>query len=67
MSVNRFNYLDIGDEPVMKDGLNLARYDIWSSLFPINTRRWGRNGTDVESDGDDETDENALSTEESLH
>lgn len=39
MSSNRFNYLDIGDELVIKDQLNAERYEIWRELFPISTRR----------------------------
>lgn len=61
MANNRFNYLDIGDDLVMKEGLNSGRYDVWSSLFPLNTRRFGRNTTLLRDDDDiddiDDTDE----------
>lgn len=42
MTSNRFNYLDIGEELVMKDGLNSERYDIWKALFPLPSRRRGK-------------------------
>lgn len=42
MVSDRFNYLDIGEELVMKDGLNLERYDIWKALFPLPPRRRGK-------------------------
>lgn len=29
------NYLDIGDELVMKDRLYLERYQVWESIFPM--------------------------------
>lgn len=53
---SRFNYLDIGTDLVMKDGLNKARYDVWDSLFPISVRRWGRNDTLADSNSE-ESDE----------
>lgn len=49
MSSNRFNYLDIGDELVMKEQLNMDRYEVWKELFPINSRRREKSG---ESDYD---------------
>lgn len=33
------NYLDIGDELVVKENLNADRYSVWEKLFPINYRR----------------------------
>ncbi|KAJ6649255.1 Juvenile hormone esterase [Pseudolycoriella hygida] len=39
MLPNRFNYLDIGEEYVMKDKLYLERYEIWDALFPLPNRR----------------------------
>ncbi|EDW12231.1 juvenile hormone esterase [Drosophila mojavensis] len=32
-------YLDIGDELILREGLNAARYEIWKRLFPLNWRR----------------------------
>ncbi|XP_073821173.1 juvenile hormone esterase [Musca autumnalis] len=32
-------YLDIGDELVMRGGLNTQRYELWKRLFPLNWRR----------------------------
>ncbi|XP_075152889.1 juvenile hormone esterase [Haematobia irritans] len=32
-------YLDIGDELIMRNGLNVERYDLWKRLFPLNWRR----------------------------
>lgn len=39
MTSNRFNYLDIDDDLVIKEQLNTDRYEIWKELFPINSRR----------------------------
>lgn len=33
------NYLDIGNELVMKANLNIERYNVWNRLFPINYSR----------------------------
>lgn len=33
------NYLDIGDELVVKESLNADRYSVWEKLFPVNYRR----------------------------
>ncbi|KAI8115166.1 Venom carboxylesterase-6 [Lucilia cuprina] len=37
-------YLDIGDELVMRGGLNTERYELWKRLFPLNWRRQSKNG-----------------------
>lgn len=34
VSGNRFNYLNIGDQIEMKEGLFLERYNFWKKLFP---------------------------------
>lgn len=34
MSGNRFNYLNIGNRLVMKEGLFTERYSVWDELFP---------------------------------
>lgn len=40
---NRFNYLSIGnDELVMKDHMFKERYDKWDELFPLPSRRRGK-------------------------
>lgn len=36
MHSDQFNYLDIGENPTMKDHLNTDRYAIWSRIFPLN-------------------------------
>ncbi|KAL9929053.1 juvenile hormone esterase [Glossina fuscipes fuscipes] len=38
-SYKRQYYLDIGDNLVMRGGLNLQRYELWKRLFPLNWRR----------------------------
>lgn len=58
MLVNRLNYLDIGDELVMKDGLNMGRYSVWNNLFPLTGRRGGRYST--MSDNDELYDDNKM-------
>lgn len=58
MLVNRLNYLDIGDELVMKDDLNKGRYTVWNNLFPLTGRRGGRNST--ASDNDDTYDDSEM-------
>lgn len=42
MLPNRYNYLDIGEEYQMKDKLYLERYGIWDTLFPLPSRRRGK-------------------------
>lgn len=49
MISNRLNYLDISDNLVMKDGLNSGRYDTWNSLFPLNSKRFGRYAESLDS------------------
>lgn len=40
MSVSRMNYLDIGNNEIeMKEKLYMDRYDVWSTLFPLPSRR----------------------------
>lgn len=59
---NRFNYLDIGDELVMKEQLNMDRYEVWKELFPINSRRREKSDeADYESVADDNEDGTAHS------
>lgn len=39
-SVSRMNYLDIGNNEIeMKEKLYMDRYDVWSTLFPLPSRR----------------------------
>lgn len=54
MISNRLNYLDIGTDVVMKEGLNSIRYDVWNSLFPLNVRRVSRNSTLTNGNDDDD-------------
>lgn len=40
MSPSRMNYLDIGNNEIeMKEKLYVDRYDVWSALFPLPSRR----------------------------
>lgn len=46
------NYLEIGNELMMKENLNANRYAVWETIFPINYRRvpwivWRTNNTVV--------------------
>ncbi|XP_036336478.1 venom carboxylesterase-6-like [Rhagoletis pomonella] len=38
-SFKRQHYLDIGEEIVLREGLNMPRYEIWKRLFPLNWKR----------------------------
>ncbi|XP_011182807.1 juvenile hormone esterase [Zeugodacus cucurbitae] len=38
-SFKRQHYLDIGDEIVLREGLNTRRYEVWKRLFPLNWKR----------------------------
>lgn len=35
MHSDQYNYLDIGENPTMKDHLNTDRYAVWNQLFPL--------------------------------
>lgn len=39
LQFDKSNYLDIGNDLVMKDGLNTDRYAFWDKLFPLNNTR----------------------------
>nr|XP_014102991.1 venom carboxylesterase-6 [Bactrocera oleae] len=38
-SFKRQHYLDIGEEIVLREGLNTHRYEVWKRLFPLNWKR----------------------------
>ncbi|XP_018786077.1 PREDICTED: venom carboxylesterase-6 [Bactrocera latifrons] len=38
-SFKRQHYLDIGEEIVLREGLNTQRYEVWKRLFPLNWKR----------------------------
>ncbi|XP_067647504.1 juvenile hormone esterase [Eurosta solidaginis] len=38
-SFKRQHYLDIGEEIVLREGLNMGRYEVWKRLFPLNWKR----------------------------
>lgn len=44
MSYRRFNYLDIGEEPIMKERLFIERYSVWDKLFPMTIQRQNKIG-----------------------
>lgn len=49
---SRMNYLNIGDELQMKDGLFVERYNKWASLFPLPVVQLGSNKIQSESSSD---------------
>lgn len=50
MHVEQFNYLDINDFPIMKDHLNIDRYNVWDRLFPIDEND---DGTELNTEEDE--------------
>ncbi|KAM7351885.1 juvenile hormone esterase [Cochliomyia hominivorax] len=49
-SYKKQHYLDIGDEVVMRGGLNTERYELWKRLFPLNWRRQSKRNPKASQD-----------------